>query len=274
MRSIPRSVPAEQSPDAAEHRTFARCAAAHGWRIRDDAIAQPRKRKRLNPHAARTLQHRQKQSLTAEKHRLQTPSPLDVVLDRFFHRNQTARIHLEDFTVTQIAFDDRSACMKERQAIAFGLLQDESLTAKKPDSDFLLKRDANLGTKCRTQERTFFAQNVFVVLLKIERNDPARIRCRKSHFPAPPALVRKVRHEQRLAGQNTLADRAKLAEKSLLGLRAIAHLRFEDDPVLHVIHDTRFRDHRLIRIKCNFNDLNIVSQNFVLNLIAAHVWHS
>ena len=59
----------------------------------------------------------------------------------------------------------------------------------------------------------------------------------------------------------------ELAEEAAVGLGAVSHFGFKLNTVFHKKHGTRFGNHRFIRVQFDFHDLDVFTNNFVVDLV-------
>ena len=90
----------------------------------------------------------------------------------------------------------------------------------------------------------------------------------KATFFFWPRTIEEHGHEQRLAGQQTLARAHQGAqETAALLLRAVAEDGFHLDAVFHVHHAAGFGDRRFVWIQLDLDELHVVAKNLVVNLV-------
>src|SRR5207247_7805289 len=112
-----RVVPVQQATNASKNRPFLACVTAPLRRRGVDAASHAAERKRLQPYPARSSQRREKQTFAAEECRLDFLDVLNVVLDGRLKSHNAAGIDAQQFTRTQIAFENRASGMDKGQTI-------------------------------------------------------------------------------------------------------------------------------------------------------------
>src|SRR5687767_78645 len=85
-------VAVEHPAETAKQGSFLASAAGDTRHGRDDAVGETAQGKRLEPHAARSAQRGEEQTLTAKQRGLDLADELDLVVDRRLERHDTAGI--------------------------------------------------------------------------------------------------------------------------------------------------------------------------------------
>ena len=72
---------------------------------------------------------------------------------------------------------------------------------------------------------------------------------------------------ERFARDQAGSGLKQLAQKALIGLRAVAHFGFKDDAIFHKQHTARLGNDGFVGVEFYFNDLNIFANDFVVDLV-------
>ena len=170
----------------------------------------------MQPHGAVAAQGGEEEALAAEDHGFQVARALDVVLHPGGHGHEAAGIDAEGFAF-QVAADDGAAGVDKGEAVALQALEDEAFAAEQADADFFVESDADGGAERGAEEGVLFADDLAAEFRQIERDDLAGIGRGKGEFARLSAAVGEVRHEERLTGEDALADVFQRAEKAAAG---------------------------------------------------------
>ena len=143
---------------------------------------------------------------------------------------------------------------------------------KRPDAELLLKRDADADALRGREERVLLGDQLAAELCEVHGDDAARIRRAERDAALLGAPVEEHRHEQRLAREQPLAGAHERAHESALLLRAVAENGLHLDAVFHVHHAAGFGDRGFVRIELDFDELQVLADDAVLDLVhASHV---
>jgi hypothetical protein len=88
-------------------------------------------RQALHNHTPGPGDGRKKQTLAAKQRGLDAADQLDVVVDGFIKRHDTAGVDMQGFARREIEFDEIAACMYENGSRPDQFFEDETLAAKK-----------------------------------------------------------------------------------------------------------------------------------------------
>ena len=86
-------------------------------------------------------------------------------------------------------------------------------------------------------------------------------------MPFAIPTVCKVGHKQGLTCENPASGGEHFVEKTGVGVGAIAHFGFELNAFFHVQHGAGLGDHGFARIELNFNNLDIVAYDFIIDFV-------
>src|SRR5262245_17912927 len=150
MRS---AVPAQDVSDAAQDRAFLAPLAAGLRGSSPQTARQARQRQRLHPHAARSAQRGEEETLPAKDHGLYAAHHLDVVGDGRLERHDASRVDAQQLAGSERALLERAARIHERPAVAREPLENESFATKEADAKALLESDPDGHALGRAQER-------------------------------------------------------------------------------------------------------------------------
>ncbi len=151
----------------------------------ENPVSQSGERHALQNDRSRTTEGSEEAAFAAEEHRLEIAGALDRVFDPGGEGDQAAGIHTQRFAL-KLLHDEGATGMNEGFTVTLQALQDESLTAKETGTEFLLKRDSQLGAQRGAQESVFLAKDLATALREVQRHDLAGIRRGEGHaFLAP-----------------------------------------------------------------------------------------
>ncbi len=223
-----------------------------------DAVHQPGEGQALQIYFAWSGHLCQEEPLTAEECIGEPTYELDVVVHRGSKRDDTAGIHPQGLTRPKVLLDDGPAGMDEDHPVPRQSLQDEALTAKEAGAHPLGEGHFDLSAASRTQERVLLAQYLAVETVKVESHDLSWVGSSKSHVALTARVVHKGGDEETLAGDQAFETCEQAA--------ACTGLHF--DTVFHVGHCAYFCAHTLAWVEFNFNELQVVSIDFMIDNIS------
>src|SRR5262245_16180360 len=108
-----------------------------------DASGEPAERQRLQPDATRPRQRREEQSFASKERRLDTAHELEVVVDRWLHRDDAAGVDAKRLACLQVERVDHAASVREAHAVAVEAFHNEPFASEQADSQAPLKGDAD-----------------------------------------------------------------------------------------------------------------------------------
>ena len=182
-------------------------------------------------------------------------------------RHDATRVHPQHLARAEVALVNRPAGMEKRPAIALQTLHDEAFTAKQPDADLLVERDADAHALGRAQERVLLGDQFAADLGQVDRNDFPGIRRAERHAFLAGAVILENGHEERFAREQAFARADECVEKSAALLRTVPEDRFHLDAVVHVHHAASLGDGGLQGIQFHFDVLHVVAVNFVIHFV-------
>ena len=161
--------------------------------------------------------------------------------------------------------------MNERLAVALYLLKDESLPAQQAGTQLPVQCDRQLGAESSTEKAVLLHNEIVGQPAEVDGNDSPGIGSREGH-PAPHrAPVAEVGEEERLSRQYPRSGLEELVHHPAVGRGTVAHPCLIGYALLHVNHGACLGDDGLTRIKRYLHKLDIVAEDFVIDLMRCHI---
>jgi hypothetical protein len=133
--------------DATDYATLHYLFAAFSGEILLDLMGEARDGQRLQPHAARAGERREKNAIAAEDHVLDARHTLNLKRNAGLKSADVARVYAQCFTRCEVLDDEFTGEFKPRDALSADLLQPKAIAAEDTRAKRLLESNAELDVR-------------------------------------------------------------------------------------------------------------------------------